>query len=1016
MAEIGNGLIRIDYSWTQLKSIVAAKRLSLQYEESSNAYELFALDGSIAYVARIFTGSVPDSSYSQVQNDADKSDFETNYKNVVTNRILQSTAATDGYAVSTTSPMMIAGSDGSLIRTILTDSSGNLKAVGTGIAGTPSGGVLTVQGVSGGTALKVDGSAVTQPVSGTVSIGANSSVNLNQIAGTTTATGNGVAGAGVQRVAIVSDNTAFSVNSVQSGTWTVQPGNTANTTAWLVNDSSNGTVTPGTAATKSSLIGGQFNTTLPTLTTGQQAAIQVDSSGRIIIGALATGSNTIGAVTQSGTWTVQPGNTANTTPWLTTISQGGNSATVSAGGALKVDGSAVTQPVSGTITANIGTSGSLALDATLAKLTIAQGAATGTNTQALAGAVATTAAPTYTTATINPLSLTTAGALRVDGSAVTQPVSGTVSITANSAVNLAQIAGVATSTGNGVAGTGVQRVTIASDNTAFSVNAVQSGTWTVQPGNTANTTAWLVNDSSNGTVTPGTAATKSSLIGAQFNTTLPTLTTGQQAALQADSSGRLLIGALSTGSNTIGAVTQSGTWTIQPGNTANTTPWLATISQGGNSATVSAGGALKVDGSAVTQPVSGTITANIGTSGSLALDATLAKLTIAQGAATGTNTQALAGAVATSAAPTYTTATINPLSLTTAGALRVDASATTQPVSGTVSITANSSVNLNQIAGTTTATGNGVAGTGVQRVTIASDNTAFSVNAVQSGTWTVQPGNTANTTAWLVNDSSNGTVTPGTAATKSSLIGAQFNTSLPTLTTGQQAALQADSSGRLLIGALATGSNTIGAVTGTGTAGSPAGGVLTIQGVSGGTAIPVSGTFGSSEAATFNVVSSSTAVANNKSMVSLVNTTGSTVTVKIHEIYLINVQNTSGTGTAINFELRKIVTHTGGSSITPLALDSADSLNGSVTCRTGATVGTEGAIYWRNVWSSDDWQIGSVDIESSDHTSQTLFPMYSRKTNGTKPITLRANEGLSLKCATNTTSGSFDVLIVFTQE
>lgn len=41
------------------------------------------------------------------------------------------------------------------------------------------------------------------------------------------------------------------------------------------------------------------------------------------------------------------------------------------------------------------------------------------------------------------------------------------------------------------------------------------------------------------------------------------------------------------------AVTQSGTWTVQPGNTANTTAW-------------------KVDGSAVTQPVSGTVTANAG--------------------------------------------------------------------------------------------------------------------------------------------------------------------------------------------------------------------------------------------------------------------------------------------------------------------------------------------------------------------------------------------------------------------
>ena len=51
---------------------------------------------------------------------------------------------------------------------------------------------------------------------------------------------------------------------------------------------------------------------------------------------------------------------------------------------------------------------------------------------------------------------------------------------------------------------------------------------------------------------------------------------------------------------------QGGTWTVQPGNTANTTPWLSTINQGGNSATVSAAGSLKIDGSAVTQPISAT--------------------------------------------------------------------------------------------------------------------------------------------------------------------------------------------------------------------------------------------------------------------------------------------------------------------------------------------------------------------------------------------------------------------------
>jgi hypothetical protein len=47
-------------------------------------------------------------------------------------------------------------------------------------------------------------------------------------------------------------------------------------------------------------------------------------------------------------------------------------------------------------------------------------------------------------------------------------------------------------------------------------------------------------------------------------------------------------------------VTQSGTWTVQPGNTANTTAW-------------------KVDGSAVTQPISGLVTANPGTAANWAI-------------------------------------------------------------------------------------------------------------------------------------------------------------------------------------------------------------------------------------------------------------------------------------------------------------------------------------------------------------------------------------------------------------
>lgn len=50
----------------------------------------------------------------------------------------------------------------------------------------------------------------------------------------------------------------------------------------LVKDASDGSVVPGTVAANSSLIGGQYNTTLPTLTNTQQSSIQLDSRGRLI--------------------------------------------------------------------------------------------------------------------------------------------------------------------------------------------------------------------------------------------------------------------------------------------------------------------------------------------------------------------------------------------------------------------------------------------------------------------------------------------------------------------------------------------------------------------------------------------------------------------------------------------------------------------------------------------------------------------------------------------------------------
>jgi hypothetical protein len=95
----------------------------------------------------------------------------------------------------------------------------------------------------------------------------------------------------------------------------------------------------------------------------------------------------------------------------------------------------------------------------------------------------------------------------------------------------------------------------------------------------------------------------------------------------------------SGGAGSTVTATQSGTWTMQPGNTANTTPWLATLSQGGNTAQVTAGGALKMDGSAVTRPVSGTLTTVPKTTcGTTAYDSGMVSMPTASTAVTATAT------------------------------------------------------------------------------------------------------------------------------------------------------------------------------------------------------------------------------------------------------------------------------------------------------------------------------------------------------------------------------------------
>lgn len=131
-----------------------------------------------------------------------------------------------------------------------------------------------------------------------------------------------------------------------------------------------------------------------------------------------------------------------------------------------------------------------------------------------------------------------------------------VALPANQSVNVSQINAVTPLMGNGVTGTGSQRVTIASDNTAFAVNATLSAETTKVIG-TVNqgTSPWVTSNATTSVVGNGTAATaqRVTIASDSTGTTIATQATGTNLHTVLDS------GTLTT------LTTLTGTTTLTPG-------------------------------------------------------------------------------------------------------------------------------------------------------------------------------------------------------------------------------------------------------------------------------------------------------------------------------------------------------------------------------------------------------------------------------------------------------------------
>lgn len=317
----------------------------------------------------------------------------------------------------------------------------------------------------------------------------------------------------------------FAVQAAQSGTWNIgsvsslpslvagsaiigkvgidqtTPGSTN-----LVATNADGTIGAGTAPSKSIVTGGVFNTTQPTLTTGQGAAMQLSSRGAQIV---ATGADTFNVVVTSAPTTAVTG-----TFWQATQPVSLTTLPSLAAGSALIGKVGIDQTTPGTTNAvslaNIGTA------------TVATG-----NGVAGAGVQRVTIASDNTAFNVNALQ---SGTWTVTGAGGTFPVTDsggslTVDNAGTFAVQAAQ-SGTWTVTGAG----GTFPVTdsggsLTVDNAGtFAVQAAQSGTWTV-------------GTNSESSIGAGTAPSKAQVIAGVYNSTLPSPTTGQSVAIQLDAKG-----------------------------------------------------------------------------------------------------------------------------------------------------------------------------------------------------------------------------------------------------------------------------------------------------------------------------------------------------------------------------------------------------------------------------------------------------------------------------------------------
>ena len=169
-------------------------------------------------------------------------------------------------------------------------------------------------------------------------------------------------------------------------------------------------------------------------------------------------------------------------------------------------------------------------------------------------------------------------------------------------------------------------------------------------------------------------------------------------------------------------------------------------------------------------------------------------------------------------------------------------------------------------------------------------------------------------------------------------------------------------------------------------------------------------------AETFTALATGVTYGNLKSMLGLFNGGAATKVLRVYRMWQLNNNTAAVIGVMATMQVQFSSAQSSGTTITPVKHDSTNAnLEAAVLCAHGATV-TDSALLRQYLFSNDEAAASGATMDEWE----LLVPLNCVWDAGygdsnVQPLTLRAGQGVHIKCATNTVVASADLFMEFTQ-